>query len=36
MFSGRRRQVTEPVDRIYGDLGLSIEDKRNTIPIDYS
>ena len=34
--AGRMRQVTEPVDRIYGFLGLASQSARERIPIDYS
>lgn len=33
---GREKDVTEPVDRIYGLLGLADDDVRESIKIDYS
>lgn len=34
--AGRMRQVTEPVDRIYGFLGLASQSARECIRVDYS
>lgn len=33
---GREKDVTEPVDRIYGLLGLAVDNIRESIKIDYS
>jgi hypothetical protein len=34
--AGRRKSVTEPVDRVYGLLGLASQDVRDAVPLDYS